>query len=36
MKGLENNEFEIPVGTARNWLAGSKSDLDAAFRNMNH
>jgi len=33
--GLENDDPEIPVGQAKGWLAGSKGDLDAAFRNMN-
>jgi uncharacterized oxidoreductase len=35
LKGLENNEQEIPVGATQNWLLGSKSDLDIAFKNMN-
>jgi uncharacterized oxidoreductase len=35
LKGLENNEYEIGVGTARNWLSSSKDDLDKAFKNIN-
>jgi len=36
MKGLENNDYEIPIGALKNWLMGSKKDLDVAFNNMNH
>jgi uncharacterized oxidoreductase len=35
MKGLENNDYEISIGAAKNWLMGSKSDLETAFNNMN-
>jgi uncharacterized oxidoreductase len=35
MKGLETDEFEIAVGSTRNWLRASKSDLDQAFSNIN-
>ena len=24
MKGLENNDYEIPIGASKNWLMGSK------------
>ena len=35
MKGLETDEFEIAVGSTRNWLRASKNDLDQAFGNIN-
>ena len=36
IKPLENNEYEIPVGPAKGLVAGSRSDPEQAFKNMNH
>lgn len=36
MTGLENDEYEIMVGAAKNLVAGSRKDPDGLFRNMNH
>jgi uncharacterized oxidoreductase len=35
MKGLDNDEFEIAVGPSKNFVRGSRSELDQAFDNMN-
>lgn len=35
VKGIENDQFEIPIGPTKNWLNASKSELDQAFINMN-
>lgn len=37
IKGIENNEFEIPAGSSKNLVANSKNPaLDQMFKNMNH
>jgi uncharacterized oxidoreductase len=33
--GLEKDQYEIPAGSAANWLRASKSELDQAFENIN-
>jgi uncharacterized oxidoreductase len=35
MKGLTEDQFEIPVGTAANLVAGSRANFDQIFKNMN-
>ncbi|MDA4111596.1 MAG: SDR family NAD(P)-dependent oxidoreductase [Thaumarchaeota archaeon] len=35
MKGLKNNDYEISLGAAKNWINGSKNELEIAFNNMN-
>lgn len=34
-KGLENNEYEIAIAMAKNYIKGSRSDPEQAFKNMN-
>ena len=36
MKGIESNDYEISIGSAKGFLMGSRSDLEIAFNNMNH
>jgi uncharacterized oxidoreductase len=35
MKGMEKDDFEIPIGPTKNWVRASRSDLDQDFNNMN-
>jgi uncharacterized oxidoreductase len=35
VKGMENNEYEIPAGSTNNWLRASKNELDEAFKRIN-
>jgi uncharacterized oxidoreductase len=35
LKGLENDEYEITVGSTKRWLSLSKTEADEAFRNVN-
>ncbi|MDE1865421.1 MAG: SDR family NAD(P)-dependent oxidoreductase [Candidatus Micrarchaeota archaeon] len=35
VRGLENDQYEIPVGPTKRWLASSKADLDRAFLEIN-
>ena len=35
MKGLAEDRFEIPVGTAANLVTGSRANFDQIFQNMN-
>ena len=34
-EGLKNNEYEIAVGTTKNWVATAKRDFGQAFLNIN-
>ncbi len=36
LAGFEKDEYEISAGPAKDWLASSKSDLDTAFKSINH
>jgi uncharacterized oxidoreductase len=35
LSGMGNDEYEIAVGSSKNFVKGSKSDLDQAFERMN-